>query len=931
MKSIRSFRPRLEQLESRLLLASLGELLRYDFNGTASWPQTPGEVSPGVVATQTQTAVGTVDVAGGTTNTGGVALAVSAAPASGYWKSELSSGRLSQVNTITNLGLLTLSFDLRASAAKPVKVLVDSFDALNVRTGTLETMIDPAAGNTYQRYAIDFSSMQSSGLGTFDPTGPRVAFRFEVSSQAGWLATDIPNLHLDNVNYSKPAYYVRPFANGGRDTFDGRTELTAFATLQKAIDVSQAGDIILVMNGDYVGAWNGIQAVGWVKQGGAPDAWLSIKNYPGHTPTINAAWTSGGVNRAAWNGIQIGANGSAPSTGPAVAYVEVRGLRIVGNALLGNDPSQTAFRTAADTGQVVALTNNNGISVEGRFEANVPHHIRFADNFLEYLSGGGLGAQEADWVLLENNVVQNTSWWTRYATSGISVFSSRNFDGVDNGTYNRIVRNNIVSGNETKELWQVTPPRFSDGNGIIIDINRTSGTTPTIKGRTLVQGNVAFNNGGSGIHSFKADKVDIFSNTAYLNSASPELQYGQIFANQSIDVKIYNNILVAPVANTAAGQIAEDVNGGTTPNATNGVEYRNNIFWGGNRTPISSTINNNRVMNPLFVNPSINPAVADFRLQPTSPAINAGLTSSVIPTTDILRNVRNGVPDIGAYEYFAATPTIVVTAGATPNPVTLATTTLTVVAGDDIGPQALTYTWSTTAKPVGASDPTFDRNGSNVARTARATFSRAGIYTFNVTVSDEGTNVSSSTVNVTVNVAATPIVVIANGAVQRSMVKNLTVEFDQQVSFQSGAFEVIRRGGTSGTVPVSISTATGSNGQTIATLSFSGSMTRNGALQDGNYELRVIAANVIGWLGVDYNFGAQAADKFYAYFGDTDGDRSVGLSEFREFRSTYGRRSSDPRYNPLFDSGGLVNGFGQIGMNDMLQIRRRLGKTLRFQ
>ncbi len=484
--------------------------------------------------------------------------------------------------------------------------------------------------------------MQSSGTGAFVPTAPKVGFRLELSSQAGWT-TSPAEIRLDNVNYSKPAYYVA--ATGGSNSNNGQTEATPFATLQKALDVSQPGDIIVLRGGTYTGnysgTFNGIQALGWVKKGGAPDTWLTIKNYPGETPTIQTGWNSGGVNRAAWNAIQIGANSSAPSTGAAVAYVEVRGLKIVGNALLDGDPAFDAAKGAAN-----ALTNNNGISVDGRYEANKPHHIRIADNHLEYLSGGGINALDADYLLYENNVVQNTSWWTRYATSGISIYSSFNFDATDN-SYKRIVRNNVASGNETKVLWMsVTPPRYSDGNGIIIDVNRTTGSTPTIKGRTLVQNNLAYNNGGSGIHTFKGDKTDIINNTAYLNSASPHLQYGQIFAEQAVDVKIYNNILVAPVA--ASGQPSEPINGGTTPSGTNLIEYKNNLYFGGNLTPVGGTsaASGNRILNPQFALPSIDPVVADFRLQGTSPAINFGLNTSTIPRHDLLNNVRNGRPDI---------------------------------------------------------------------------------------------------------------------------------------------------------------------------------------------------------------------------------------------------------------------------------------------
>ncbi len=86
----------------------------------------------------------------------------------------------------------------------------------------------------------------------------------------------------------------------------------------------------------------------------------------------------------------------------------------------------------------------------------------------------------------------------------------------------------------------------------------------------------------SGIHAFRANRVDIINNTAYLNSASRSLQYAQIFANDSEDVRIINNILVAPIADVAAGEKLEPVN--VSPKSPT-VLYTHNLYFGGNIAP----------------------------------------------------------------------------------------------------------------------------------------------------------------------------------------------------------------------------------------------------------------------------------------------------------------------------------------------------------
>jgi subtilisin family serine protease len=74
-------------------------------------------------------------------------------------------------------------------------------------------------------------------------------------------------------------------------------------------------------------------------------------------------------------------------------------------------------------------------------------------------------------------------------------------------------------------------------------------------------------------------------------------------------------------------------------------------------------------------------------------------------------------------------------------------TTLSVLGADDRGEAGLTYTWTTSCGPAPV---TFSVNGSNAAKTTQATFTKAGSYTFLVTIKDAlGQSVTST---VTINV-----------------------------------------------------------------------------------------------------------------------------------------------------------------------------------
>ena len=120
-----------------------GTLLQFDFN-ESTWPltqQAPKERFPmGTLAGK----VGTIDVADSKDASGGMLLVVDGEPREG-WSSSLKSGALAVKNSETNLGKLTLSFNLAVTRALPVKVIVESFNEKQERTGGLETMIYPAA------------------------------------------------------------------------------------------------------------------------------------------------------------------------------------------------------------------------------------------------------------------------------------------------------------------------------------------------------------------------------------------------------------------------------------------------------------------------------------------------------------------------------------------------------------------------------------------------------------------------------------------------------------------------------------------------------------------------------------------------------------------------------------------------------------------
>ena len=418
---------------------------------------------------------------------------------------------------------------------------------------------------------------------------------------------------IQNILRSK-TYYV---SGTGNDNNNGVSNSSPLRTIQKAANLTRPGDTVLVMNGVYSNSYPTGNVL-TITRAGTPTGWIRYKAYPGHHPKLKFN---------GWNGIFISQGAS---------YIEINGFEIEGN----NDNITLEYAQSQKYNGNNPLTNGNGISIDGRKDGNNhPHHIRIVNNKVFKCGGAGISSIQADYVTIEKNKVFNNSWYTVYSTSGISTWQNWRFDNSQG--YKTIIRNNKVYNNRNYIPW-LAMGKIVDGNGIIIDDSKNTQNGSSLgayTGRTLVENNLVFNNGGSGIHTYKSEHVDIINNTAYMNSQSPELKGGEIFANSSSDINIVNNILFALPR--------EKVNSNYN---NNNVYYDYNIY--SNSRDIAVKGAHDLTVDPKFVNASINPTQLDLRLQPSSPAINKGLTWKAV-ISDYASNPRPSANryDIGAYEY----------------------------------------------------------------------------------------------------------------------------------------------------------------------------------------------------------------------------------------------------------------------------------------
>ena len=385
-------------------------------------------------------------------------------------------------------------------------------------------------------------------------------------------------------------WFISP---SGNDANAGTREETPFQSLSKADSVLAPGDTITILDGVY--------PIGAITKSGNPGAWITVRAKNRRAPVFSLAESArrnpGDPGVVEWN---------------VFSLVNVSYIRLIGFRVQGWNPAHA----------VVGI--GNGICLQSC------HHIVVRDCQVSDCSGCGIGGSPEHWIgnqripgpedfiTIEDNEVSGCAYWSRYDTSGISLWVATSAGlGADPSGYNMIVRRNISHDNANKVGANGQPiETATDGNGIIID------SFQDYPYNTLVEGNLVYNNCGRGITSTHSSNLTYRDNTCWHNTrnrlgvgAGGPWPTGELEADAGDHVLIENNIAVANNNPWSKALIL----------SVKTAVLRNNLLVGPRQVEKTTGLTETGTLtaDPKFINPSADPKVANFHLQAGSPARGA--------------------------------------------------------------------------------------------------------------------------------------------------------------------------------------------------------------------------------------------------------------------------------------------------------------------
>ncbi len=537
---------------------------------------------------------------------------------------------------VASTGVTTLTL----SAGSPTGVLTAG------TTGTTQTTISLTTNvNATCKYATASGVSYASMPSTFTTTGSKThstqvtglqngtSYNYYVKCQdtSSNVSNDYPISFAVATSIAGNSYYA-DFVNGS-DSNNG-----SIGSPWKYLDTSAhklaPGDTLYLRQGTFnissSNSANGFYLKSVSGDDGAPGAFKTVKAYPGETPTVTFEikqyanyWRWEGITFASamiyarpynsWSSLAIPAgNTSMPLS------IWIHDIQIVGNTFTGIIGAHDGFiHTYASN---VLIENNNSVGTR-------------SEN-----SAGSTGRTTGIYVSAGDNIIVRGNIVTGPADYVTEIYDEQRDSGE---VYTRWITNVIVEDN----IFYSPPGGLVAGDGgtyIGQGFNVSAGNQAGGK-NIIVRNNIGFGTDQVGIQQGgRWDNVKIYNNTVFQpTSGNPCFRLWVPGGTASTNVSVENNIFDLGANYSASNHV--EANSIPFTFNTNLYENTPKISGGTDANPIAG--------NPLFVNASTDPTVANFHIQASSAAKGTGLNLGSDVVYDFDKNVRTVPYDIGAYEF----------------------------------------------------------------------------------------------------------------------------------------------------------------------------------------------------------------------------------------------------------------------------------------
>ena len=495
------------------------------------------------------------------------------------------------------------------------------------------------------------------------------------------------------ISLAQTTYYVDQ--TNGSNTNNGTSPSSAYETFDKAATQVNPGDTISIM-GEYHNTSynpnysyptnpdpkiNAADAHVWHKENsininglnGSASAYISIRGYDANSVLKGDGANILRVRNSSYLKFEnLMLEGEVDRIDLEDVANKLQFVYVLGSGVTNPSPSDIHFRNedevndndgiVEETDIYTALgdvTRPSYIDTRGMYFTGCENIIT-VNNTIHHTPGGGVRFASCKYIAIIGNELYLCSARSYSGTHALVVTKT---EPIGNNGYCINIQKNHVHHNYNEQFsWAPTKtiitPRIDEGKGISLQRNNISDWING-SGRILVENNLCFWNGFSGVHSNDGHRIDFINNTCYMNSYSNTVTYANttqkgnnigVSAQGGNDIKMINNI---SVVDTDWGGFA--LSSGDTSN----LVVIDNLIFGVNGTvnqdaDITSIAVNTSVGDPLFVNAPIpyqnENSSFDFNLLINSPAIDAANTSYA-PSDDFFSIERDANPDLGAIEY----------------------------------------------------------------------------------------------------------------------------------------------------------------------------------------------------------------------------------------------------------------------------------------